>query len=89
MDWIVNPLTLEQILKIGAGEACDKRRLFEQQLWESQDSQSKELLMKRITSEDPADEKTFDGGFGALVKWHREQTNAEQLPMARPDRGGG
>jgi hypothetical protein len=25
----------------------------------------------------PADEKAFDGGFGALVKWCREQTNAE------------
>jgi hypothetical protein len=47
-------------------------------LRESQDSQSKELLMKWITSEDPADEKTFDGGFDALVKWCREQTNAEQ-----------
>jgi hypothetical protein len=35
--------------------------------------------MKWIISEDPADEKTFDGGFDALVKWHREETNAEQL----------
>jgi hypothetical protein len=34
--------------------------------------------MKWIISEDPADEKTFDGGFDALVKWCREQTNAEQ-----------
>jgi hypothetical protein len=53
--------------------------LFEQQLWESQDSQSKELLMKWIISEDPAEEETFDGGFGALVKWCREETNAEQM----------
>jgi hypothetical protein len=29
--------------------------------------------MDLIISEDPADEKTFDGGFGALAKWHREQ----------------
>jgi hypothetical protein len=72
-------LTLKQIQKTGAGEACDKRRLFEQQLRESQDSQSKELLTKWIISEDPADEKTFDGGFGALVKRCREQTSAEQL----------
>jgi hypothetical protein len=32
-----NPLTFEQIQKIGAGEACGKRRLFEQQLRESQE----------------------------------------------------
>jgi hypothetical protein len=36
--------------------------------------------MKWIISEDPADEKIFDGGFDALVKWHPEQTNAKQLP---------
>jgi hypothetical protein len=35
--------------------------------------------MKWIISEDPADEKTFGGGFDALAKWHREQTSAEQL----------
>jgi hypothetical protein len=34
--------------------------------------------MKWIISEDPADEKTFDGGFDALVKWCREKTNTEQ-----------
>jgi hypothetical protein len=31
--------------------------------------------MKWIISEDPADEKTFDGGFDALARWHREQTS--------------
>jgi hypothetical protein len=35
--------------------------------------------MKWIISEDPADEKTFDGGFDALVKWHHWQTNTEWL----------
>jgi hypothetical protein len=35
-----SPLTLEQIQRIGIGKACDKLRLFEQQLWESQDSRN-------------------------------------------------
>jgi hypothetical protein len=35
--------------------------------------------MKWIISEDLADEKAFDGGFGALAKRRREQTSAEQL----------
>jgi hypothetical protein len=34
--------------------------------------------MDWIISKDPADEKTFDGSFGAPVKWHPEQTNTEQ-----------
>jgi hypothetical protein len=75
-----SPLTLEQIQKVGVGEAHGKRRLFEQQLRESQDSHSKELLMKWIISEDPADGETFNGGFGALVKWRCEQTHTEQPP---------
>jgi hypothetical protein len=71
-------LTLEQIQRVGVGEACNKHQLFEQQLGESQGGQSKQLWMDWTVSEDPAEQKTFGGGFGALVKWHREQINAER-----------
>ena len=71
MSTVENPLTVEQLKKIGTGPAYVARRQFEQRL-RSEQAASQQVIVQWITAEDPAATKTFDGGYQALVQWYRE-----------------
>ena len=83
-----NPLTMEQIQRIGVGQAYDKRRLFEQELRDGQESAAKQILMDWIIAEDPLDEKTFPNKFYALHTCGRGATFCRNR-VCRVDRSTG
>ena len=63
-------VTFETFLNIGRSEACQRKRAFEERLLNRQ-AASQEWIRNAIIDLDPStDNKTFDGGFGALVAWY-------------------
>ena len=80
MSTVDNPLTVELLRKIGTGPAHVARHQFEAQL-RSEQAASQQVAVDWITAEDPAVNKTFDGGYQALVQWFCERANATLQAM--------
>ena len=78
------PLTVEQLKKIGTGPAYTARREFEAQL-RSEQANSQQLVVQWIIDEDPAENKTFEGGYQALVQWFRQRAKCDTclVPLQR------
>jgi hypothetical protein len=65
-------LTYEQLLSIGKGPSYDKRRRHEAILRQRAE-ETQAAFRERIIDLDPSDgEKTFDGGFDAIVAAYRQ-----------------
>jgi hypothetical protein len=66
------PLDIEMFMKIGQGKAYEARREFEERIRQRADRDEIEMTaMVKAVDPSPEDEKTFDGGFEALVHWLR------------------
>ena len=74
-----NPVTGEQLKKIGTGPAYVTRRTFETRLRDEQ-AEGQRAFVDRITDFDDVDgmyEKTFNGGYDCLVRLYRNILNSE------------
>jgi hypothetical protein len=76
-----SPLTYERLQKIGKSPSFDKRRAFENRLKELQ-GVCVPALKKQVEAFDTTSpDKTFEGGFLALMQWYRNYVNqALQAP---------
>ena len=70
------PLSIEQLMKIGRSNATNKRLAFEARLREIAEM-SMEPFVRRIREMDPTGQRLFDNGFDALVRRYRQYTTAE------------
>ena len=61
-------ITREQILKIGTTPSYQKRRDFEASL-RTQEEESQQWLVERITECDDSQVKTFQGGCDSPMRW--------------------
>jgi len=83
LSTVENPLTVEQLKKIGTGPAYIARREFEAHLRSEQEA-TQQVAVDWIMAEDPAANKTFDGGYQALVRWFRERADATLQSQEEP-----
>jgi hypothetical protein len=61
-----NEITYEMMMKIGKGKAYQKRREYELQL-RALASTTQSPIMEKVATYDIATNKTFDGGYQALI----------------------
>jgi hypothetical protein len=67
---VESPLTRETLSKVGTGEAVIQRKRYEEDLYRMA-PQSQSLIKSWILELDSSADKTFDGGYNALVSWYR------------------
>lgn len=72
-------ITFESFLSIGKGKSYDRKRAFEERL-RARQSQSQQWILEKIIALDPSTttEKSFDGGYAALVAWYNQHIQQPQ-----------
>jgi len=78
-------VTRDAFTKIGTGKGCDRKREWEQFLLDNQED-SQQWIREQITSLDPQENKTFEGGYNFLCQWYHPfqnryaQSNSTESP---------
>jgi hypothetical protein len=67
-----NEITYNMIMKIGKGKAYQKRRDCTLQLRASA-PKTQAAIIEKVPTYDTATNKTFDGGYQALIHWYNQR----------------
>jgi hypothetical protein len=68
-----NEITYDTIMKIGKGKAYQKRHNYELQ-FRALASTTQAPIMEKVATFDTAMNKTFDGGYQALIHWYNQRS---------------